>query len=529
MGRFVSKVAVIGGGSAGWLTALHLKTVLGPAGEVTVIESPNVPTIGVGEGTQPMLRRQFMTLGIDEDDVMRTCGATFKNGIRFVGWGHAPDSREYLHPFFSGDPSEQGSPLHPMHIWHAARQRGLTGATLANACWVESRLIARRKAPVAFHGDSRQLAPVSNYAYHIDAARLGLYLRDVAISRGVRHISADVIGVTRDALGIAAVQTEEHGEHAAELFIDCTGFARVLMRELTDGDEFEDYGQYLLNDRAIAARIPYEGGNPRGIEACTVSTALLHGWVWEVPLYERLGAGYVYSSTFATDEDAEREFREFVRRKYGSIDVETRVVPFRTGCLRRAWIGNCVSIGLSSGFIEPLEATGIALITYAIERLIELWPTADCPGAPARRFNSTMTDSLEWVRDFIVMHFCLSDRDDSDYWRAVRQPEHVPEGVRSQLASRDTRWPFGEYLRTGPGYALTDESVACILAGFGRYPAQCNVVVGSLSDEALLAQLQRRRLVIEATDKMCIDHATYLTMLVDGRLGERSDRAPAPS
>lgn len=514
MPSLVRHVVVVGGGTAGWLTALHLKTMLGPGGTVTVIESPNVPTIGVGEGTQPMIRRQLKQLMVDEDDMMRRCGGSFKNGIRFVGW----DTRqaEYLHPFFSGDPKDVGAPSHPMHVWHEARRRGLTRSLMTHACWPESRLMDKRKAPYGFK-DGARTPPMGNFALHIDAARLGLYLRDVAKARGVRHIADDVAGVRRDDHGIIALRTKEHGEISGELYVDCTGFARVLIGALAERDEFTDYKQYLLNDSAVAGRVPYaEGPRPKRVESSTTSTALGHGWVWEVPLQDRVGAGYVFSSPFVSDEQAERDYRAFVRHKLGVEDFETRVIKFRTGCLERQWIGNCVSIGLSAGFIEPLEATGIALITYGIERLVELWPIVDRQETSARRFNETMVRSFEWIRDFIVMHFCLSDRDDTEFWRAVRQPDHIPASVPAKIDEVRERWPLGEYLRSGPGYTLTEESVACILAGFGVYPAISNGVMANLSDDVLRQLLLSYHAKIEATDAACMDHAAYLRRLAEG-------------
>lgn len=511
----IKDVVIVGGGASGWLSALHLRAALGPDNKVTVIESPNVPTIGVGEGTQPTIRQHFASLSIDEREVFRRCGASYKNGIRFVGWRTGAAGDEYLHPFFSGPSAERNSPVAPHQVWlahHADPKRA--SPPMAEALWAESRLIRERKAPIA-HKDGAPLAkPVANYACHVDAALLGAFLRETAIGRGVRHIRDDVTDValleTGGAPRIGHVQTRAHGAVAADFFLDCTGFHRVLHAKLAPRDRFVSYAQHLLNDRAVAARIPYPEGAPRALPSCTTSTALPHGWLWQVPLYRRLGAGYVYSSAFVSDDAAEAAFRAFVKAELGLEVGDARRIRFQTGRLERAWVGNCCAVGLSAGFIEPLEATGVALLTYQLHRLLEFWPDVEMAPALAERFNALMAASFDWVRDFVVMHYCFSERADTEYWRAVARREHIPESLREAMALLDRRWPFGDMMEPKAGFRLPGESVAAVLAGFGRFPSGPSPYAAAMPRAQVAEMFQtltRRNAAIAAA---CPDHATFL-------------------
>lgn len=515
MPELVRDVVIVGGGTAGWLTALHLKTGLGPQARVRLIESPDVPTIGVGEGTQPTLRVQMGNLNISEDECLRQCDGSFKNGVRFVGWCGGDGPREYLHPFFSGPAGESNSPIVRYNLWLEQLRRGRVAVdSLAESCFAEAHLMRQRRAPIGFQNGQRMQKPVANYAYHIDAAKLGIYLRTLATSRGVEHVSDHVESVRRGEDGrIAELRTRSQGAVSGEFYIDCTGFRRKLIGQFSE--QFVDYSPYLFNDRALTARLPYEEA-PATIESSTISTALRHGWVWQVPLQTRLGVGYVYSSRFVIDADAARELAEFL----GFEPRETQLVRFRTGHHPVQWAENCVSIGLSGGFIEPLEATGVALITYAIFRLMELWPTIDFPPPLSRRFNQTLERSYEWVRDFIVMHYCFNQRDDSPYWVAARQPEAIPDSVREQMELFDQTWPFGDLLQPQDGFRLPGALLACVLAGFRRLPRGPNAYVAGLTDGALDLMWSPIERQARATATICPDHAAYLRSLLAAPPGQ---------
>lgn len=513
MSELVRDVVVVGGGSAGWLTAVHLRWALGEQSSVTLIESPNIPTIGVGEGTQPDLRALLPRLGIDVEECMKATGASYKNGIRFVGWNTPDQSDHYFHPFISYPAGSREQSVDAMLCWDRLRAEGQELPPLPEACWCETALIKGKRAPVGVRNGERLPHPLGNFALHLDAARLALYLHDIGAERGIRHIIDDVTDVSLDDRGhITAVNTRGHGPISGQFFIDCTGFARKLIRAVDPDYEFIDFGEHLLNNRAITARIDWAEGAPLGIESCTVSTALSAGWVWEVPLYERAGTGYVYSSPFISDDDAEHEFLGFLRSK-GFQPEATGRLKFETGRVRRPWVGNCVTVGLSAGFIEPLEATGISLSNYQVYRLLELWPTTDFEPGLSERFNAVMQRSYEWTRDFIVLHFCLSKRRDSDYWRHVTSDEAVPDSVRDLLELHDQRWPFGAIVGGEPGYRLSVESVACILSGFGRYPQSRSPYIAALPRERVSERLAEARQKEKDTMRVAVGHDRWLMFL----------------
>ncbi len=509
MATLTQQIVIVGGGTAGWLSALHIKSSLGDGAQVTLIESPDVPTIGVGEGTQPTLRVQLHTLRVEEDELLRHCGASFKNGIRFVDWCRGTGPSEYLHPFFSGPTGQDRSPYADHHLWLALQQLGqVRPDTLADACFAESVLIRQQRAPIGLQDGKRLPNPVANYAYHIDAAQLGLYLRKLAIQRGVIHAQDYVEGVRRNDHGdIVAVQTRNQGEIPGDFFVDCSGFHRLLIGQLAD--DFVDFSPCLLNDRAVTARIPYNEDRPQSIHSCTTSTAMPHGWIWEVPLRDRVGMGYVYSSQFVSDEEARRTFVEFI----GHEPAQTNLIRFQSGYYRQQWNNNCVAIGLSGGFIEPLEATGIALITYSLFRLLELWPTGDHAPVLRDRFNSLMGRSYEWIRDFIVMHYCLSQRDDTPYWQAVRQPEAIPDSLQNQLEMFRHNWPFGDSANEGAVFHLPNISHACVLAGFHYFPHHPNAYILGLPAENLTQKLAPTTKRVQTIAQVCPDHRAYLDWL----------------
>jgi tryptophan halogenase len=274
-------------------------------------------------------------------------------------------------------------------------------------------------------------------------------------------------------------------------------------------NEFIDFSQYLFNDRAVTARLPHEARETGCTEACTISTALKNGWVWNVPLYDRIGLGYVYSSRFVSDDDAEAEFLNLL----GKQPEQTQRIRFRTGHYQNAWVGNCVAIGLSGGFIEPLEATGIALITFSLHQLLDRWPGTDFAKVLSNRFNDVMRGSYESIRDFIVLHYCLSQRTDSAYWRAVREPAAVPDSVRELLCDLDQRLPIDTWADQQASYRFSYFSIACILAGFEKFARYHNSYVAGLPARQVDALLAQQTEQIRRVAAACPDHFDYLRAL----------------
>ncbi|MBY5921823.1 tryptophan halogenase family protein [Ferrimonas balearica] len=426
----IRRLIVVGGGTAGWLTASHLarkhRAWENPAITVTLVESPNIPTIGVGEGTVPTMRQTLHWLGIRETDFIRQCDVTFKQSIKFIDWLRAPSggqSHAYHHLF--DYPAIQG--LDPTPYWCLdPGERSYADSVSVQAHLCEQGLGPKTMVHPEFGG-------VTAYAYHLDAAKFSALLTRHAVDNlGVQHCLAEVTKVIPDGHGgIAAIETDEAGRLEGDLFVDCTGFS-ALLAEQTLGVPFVDKSDVLFVDSALAIQVPYE--QPDAPIPChTLSTATGSGWIWDIGLTQRRGVGHVYSSRHCSDEEAEQTLRDYL----GPVaeGLPCRKIPMRVGYRERAWSGNCVAIGLSGGFVEPLEATGLLVFDLTARMLAELLP-ADREAMPAvaERFNQRVRHSWDRVIDFIKLHYVLSERDDTPFWRDNRAPESIPQSLKENLA-----------------------------------------------------------------------------------------------
>lgn len=430
----VRGIVIVGGGSAGWLTAGLLAAQHGPQLQVTLVESPNVPPIGVGEGTWPTMRDTLRAIGVSETGLFRECEASFKQGSRFDGWVHDPRSGEpperYHHPFVL--PQGYGdAPLVPAWL---ARHAGQPFAELA--CHQPALCDAGRAPKQAA---TPEYAAVANYAYHFDAGRFGTFLAQHATQRlGVRHVLADVVGLSTHENGdIAALQTKQQGDIAGDLFIDCTGLpAKLLAGHYGVG--FVSQKHVLFCDRALALQVPHAAPDTP-IASQTIATAQASGWAWDIGLPSRRGIGLVYSSAHCSDEQAADTLLSYVAQSPGLVDVASvagapRQLAFEPGHRERFWHRNCVAIGLSAGFLEPLEASALALIEYSAGLLSEQLPaTRDDMDRVARRFNERC--AYRWARiiDFLKLHYVLSQRTGA-FWRDHRRDASVPESLQELLA-----------------------------------------------------------------------------------------------
>lgn len=423
----VRRILIVGGGTSGWMSAAYLATQLRAAGgEVSLVESKNVPIIGVGEATVPPLVGYLRALGMSEEEFMRRAHATYKLGVKFVGWHDGTDS--FWHPF-----GPVGGSIDGMQLFHFWLKSLRAGDEPGDFCSYSTQATAgdRGRSVRPWNGRS-PMHDRGQYAYHLDAHTFAEFLKDEAIARGTRHITDDVVRVDTDERGhIRQVMTREHGPLTADLYIDCTGF-RALLAEGALGDRYVDWSGLLVCDRALAAPRPHDGV----LAPYTKSTALSSGWVWQIPLTHRAGNGYVYSSRYISDDDARREFAAHL--KVDPDKLEARILPMKVGCREHFWRGNCIAVGLASGFVEPLESTGIFLVQRAVALLMTYFPdTAFAPDL-IRRYNERMRTTYEEVRDFILAHYVLSRRDDSPFWRDYRAME-LPESLRATLAMyRDT-------------------------------------------------------------------------------------------
>ena len=431
MDRPVRHVVILGGGSAGWLTAAVLAaehdTAVASGLRITLIESPDVATVGVGEGTWPTMRDTLRRTGVRETDFIRACDAAFKQGSKFVHWREQVDGDYYHHPFVL-PPGFLDTNL--VAGWMADPDVPFSMLT----CF-QAHLCEAGKSPKQF--STPEWAAVANYAYHLDAAKLGMFMRTHCVGKlGVRHVSDHVVGVdSHDNGDIAALRTREHGAIEGDLFIDCSGMRALLIGQHY-GVEIESQKGVLFNDRAIATRVPY--ADPQVEIACqTISTAQEAGWIWDIGLQSRRGIGHVYSSTHTSDEDAEAALRRYIVATGGrEPDIETLPkITIRPGFRRGAWHRNCVAIGLSSGFMEPLEASSLVMVELAAGMLADQMPaTREAMDIVSRRYNDTFSYRWDRIVDFLKLHYVLSRRDDSDYWRDNRRAETIPERLQDLLA-----------------------------------------------------------------------------------------------
>jgi tryptophan halogenase len=412
--------------AAGLLVSYLNRRADGPDTRVTLIESPTVPIIGVGEATTLSTYQTLAQLHIDEYDFIRHCDASFKSAVRFRGWDTLADgsASDFYHPFAAPAFIWGLSPA--LHYLRRAR-RGIAQPPFAHCMSALPAMMDACRAPRTL--DAEYYRGLAAYSYHLDATRLGEYLKAYCTALGVTYISDDVVDVARDERGfISALELSRSGSHPVEFVIDCSGFRSLILRQAL-GEPFVPYGDQLLCDRALAVQLPHRPDTP--LEPYTTSTALGAGWAWNVPLRSRRGTGYVFSSRFRSDDEAIEEFR--VHLGPDGRDVEPRVIPLTIGRAQRSWVKNCLAVGLSGGFVEPLESTSIHLIQVAIRRFIDFMPDQDCAPPLVDRYNETTRQMFEDIRDFIAMHYAVSNLD-TPFWQAARSPEIVPDGVRERLA-----------------------------------------------------------------------------------------------
>lgn len=409
--KIPQKILIVGGGTAGWMAANLLLAAWGKHGiSISLIESPDVPIIGVGEGSTPLLKRFFATLNITEQEWMPACNATYKLGIRFAGWSTHAGYEQYFHPFFS-TLDEQAT---RQFFNDCDQQRQSRSAYVhPDSYFLATRLANQKLSPLAFPVDKQSI----EYGYHFDSGLLGAFLRKHVIGLGLTHVSDHVVQVKQTNDGaIDCICTQESGELQADLYIDCTGFSGLLITK-TLQEKIISFKENLFNDSAMAVQTPIAVDVPIPLE--TRSHALSAGWMWNIPLANRFGNGYVYSSDFISRDAAEKEFRE----RLGLLDKDIAIkhLNMPVGRIKNHWKKNCLAIGLSQGFIEPLEATALMTTQGTIENFINcINHVSQITDAVKERFNFHVNNMIEGIRDYIVTHYCVNSRTDTDYWIACR-------------------------------------------------------------------------------------------------------------
>lgn len=454
------KILIIGGGTAGWMTAMLLNDAWKAHGhEIALLESSDIGIIGVGEGSTPKMRRFFDRLNIPESQWMAASNATYKCGIRFPNWATRKGYKSYYHPFFS---ISDNATVRAFAENVAVRRENFDVHAHPDAFFVSNYLAKRRLAPIANPNAEYQ----SEYAYHFDAGLIGQFLKEQAVERGVKHIIDTVTEVKQHENGdISGVETKGSGVIEADFFVDCTGFASVLTSK-TLGVPFLSYKDVLFNDRAVALPTALDGD---ALASQTISSALKHGWVWKIPLNNRFGNGYVYSSEHTDADSAEKELREHIGLDDES--VEARHLKMRVGRSATCWNRNSLAVGLSQGFIEPLEATALMIVQDTVENFITQYSNGGFTPKYRDQFNSKINLIFDSIKDYIFMHYKLNTRNDSAYWVENRENQNVSESVTQILDVWDNGGDLlAELKRQGSQLAYSPTSWFCILAGMGRFP-----------------------------------------------------------
>ncbi len=432
MSKAIKRIVVVGGGTAGWLAAGVIAAEHNankPEGiDVTLIESPDVDTIGVGEGTWPTLRGTLSKIGVSETDLFRECDASFKQGVKYVKWVTGKDDDAYYHPFSL--PQGFGEADLVQH-WRSCKDK----LSFADAMTFQSRLCDEGLAPKQLA--TPEYAAVANYGYHLNAGKLGAFLKKHCTEKlGVRYIEDHVVAVNSSADGgIASLKTKLNGDLAGDLFIDCSGLSGLLIDKHFN-IPFVSRKHVLFNDSALAVHVPYESESSP-IIPYTLGTAQSAGWIWDIGLQTRRGVGNVYSSAHISDEQAEIELRCYIASSIGDVASESldiNKLSINPGHRAKFWHKNCVALGMAAGFLEPLEASAIVMMELASSMISDELPaTRELMDITAKRYNETFLYRWDRIIDFLKLHYVLSKRTDSEYWLDNRSEDTIPERLQDLL------------------------------------------------------------------------------------------------
>jgi tryptophan halogenase len=489
----IRRIVIVGGGTAGWMTAAALAAKLaGLPIAIRLVESAEIGTVGVGEATVPHIRHFNAALGLDEADFMRKTQATYKLGIEFRDWGRVGDS--YIHPFGAYGAAIGGVGFH--HHWLRARQGGDPTPLEAYSLPIMAARQGRFAPPSS---DPRSLASTYSYAYQFDAGLYAAYLRAHAEARGVVRTEGKVADVAlRGEDGFIDAITLERGERIeGDLFIDCSGFRGLLIEQALKAG-YEDWSQWLPCDRAAA--VPCETVEPS--IPYTRATADTAGWRWRIPLQHRVGNGYVYCSSYISDDQAAAKLLAGLE---GPAQAEPRFLRFVTGRRKKQWSKNCVAIGLASGFLEPLESTSIHLIQVAVTTLLELFPDRTCPQADQDEYNRVMDLEFERIRDFLVLHYHATQRTDAPFWND-RRAMSIPDSLAYKM---DLFRDRGVVVKYKDGFFLEPSWLAVYL-GQNLVPDTYDPVSDRLPDVALAQRLAAMRGAVADIAGVMPTHADWI-------------------
>ncbi len=450
------RFAILGGGTAGWMAACVVARAW-PWANVSVIESPEIGIVGVGEGSTPQMAQLFADLGIADADWMPRADATYKAGIEFVGWSDRPGFAHYFHPFANAVDLHTEPAFH-----HAARLRraGRDVPAHPDGYFLNTRLAAEGRAPIA----PRRFPFAAGYGYHFDAHKVGHVLRARALASDVVHLSRKVETVEVANGAVAALILDGGDRIEADLFVDASGFRSVIAQGAL-GVRFLPFADNLFNDRAVVMPTPPDPAGPR---PSTRATALSAGWAWDIPLTARTGNGYVYSSRYIDPDAAEAELRTHLGL---GEDVPARHLQMKVGRVETSWTGNCLAIGLAQGFVEPLEATALHVVQTTIESFVKAYADGGFSAQHRDAFNAAVAARLEGIRDYIVAHYRLARRSDTPYWRDATGHDRLSDSLKAVM----TCWFTGgdlpaEIARQDIARYYAPLSWGCLLAGYGVFP-----------------------------------------------------------
>jgi tryptophan halogenase len=483
--RPIKRVVIAGGGTAGWMVAAGLSKSLGKILDIKLVESDEIGTVGVGEATIPTLMNFHHLLEINEQEFMAATNATFKLGISFENWRNVKE--DYIHSFGLTGTDHWTAGF--QHFWHKGRERKLAG-DYGDYCLELKAAQAGRFAHLPRNG--------LNYAYHLDATAYAKYLRKFSEPFGVQRIEGMIVDVKKADNGdIASIKLDSGMEIEGDLFIDCTGFRGLLIGQ-TMGIEYEDWSKWLYCDSAVALQTASTG------VAVPYTRSIAHeaGWQWRIPLQHRVGNGVVFSSRYMDDEQA-------IATLLGNIEGEAlmkpRVIKFQPGQRRKVWNGNCIAIGLASGFLEPIESTSIHLIQRGIIRLMQMFPTAGIFQSDIDEYNHQANTEIEHIRDFIILHYHVTNRRDSPFWRDCANME-IPASLRHRIELfRET----GRVFRV-PNELFAENSWIQVMLGQGIMPLQHHQTADLMGDEELSHFLNSISGTIDRTVQQLPAHLEYV-------------------
>jgi tryptophan halogenase len=481
----IRRIVIAGGGTAGWMTAAALSRTLGKVIDIQLVESDEIGTVGVGEATIPTLVHFHRLLDINEAEFMAATQATFKLGISFESWRDR--GKDYIHSFGTTGTDHWTAGF--QHFWMKGRKQGLAG-DYGDYCLELKASLESRFAHLPNDG--------LNYAYHLDAGRYARFLRRYSEHFGVQRIEAKIASVERAANGdIAALLLDSGKRIEGDLFIDCTGFRSLLLGE-TLGIGYEDWSHWLFNDSAIAVQTESMG------PALPLTRSMAHdwGWQWRIPLQSRVGNGIVYSSRHVDDATARATLLGNIE---GKTLTEPRVIRFKPGQRKQCWSHNCVAIGLSSGFLEPIESTSIHLIQRAIVRLLQNFPSQGIRQADVDEFNAQSWSEIEFIRDFIILHYKVTERRDTPYWKEAAEMA-VPAPLQHRIDM---------FQQTGRSFRVLNELFAenswiQVMLGQGIMPDQHHPSADLMGDEELSGFLEGIRKQVERTVAQLPQHQAYV-------------------